>query len=622
MGRVAELRSLALLLELVETGRPQVVVAHGPAGIGKTALVREFLGGHPELRVVWASGDESEALLAFGVVDQMWRTSTAGGGIAPDAFRLDGVVDPLKMGAELLEAVAVLAADAPVALVVDDAHWADGPSLGAIAFALRRLVAERVLAVIVCRDELLGVLPPSLQRAPSGEGSVQLAVGGLGADDLAELAGLMGRTSLGMRAVRRLRDHTGGNPLHARALLEELGPEAFPDLDVGPLPAPAAFAAWVVGRLSRCSLDAQALLAGASVLGIRWRLDAAAALVGVDEPAAALDEVVGAGLVDVGVAWDGPHFAHPLIRATIYYNMAPGRRASLHAGAAASSPSRAESLRHRAAACLVEDPELAAEIAGFADEQEGRGAWAAAADGLLTANRLGPGADAERWLLAGVECLVQAGDTTRALAIRERVENCGPSARREYVRGFLAAVSGDRIAAKRLFDQAWSGIGSADRDVAAKVASQQAMIALNEGRGLDAVGWARRVLTANPRSRDRGIARAVEALGLGELGRFDEGMAAMGDWPLDDADFDSDRLGALLGHGVLRLWSGQLRQEAVELARAEDVARHLGPLYLRIIALFYLADAEYRLGRWAAASAHAELAVSLGRDAGEVWTLG
>ena len=77
VGRQPELAVLQARLVDALAGRPQIVQIQGPAGIGKTALLEHFLA---EVRtdqgpvVVWASGEETEELLAYGVVEQMARS--------------------------------------------------------------------------------------------------------------------------------------------------------------------------------------------------------------------------------------------------------------------------------------------------------------------------------------------------------------------------------------------------------------------------------------------------------------------------------------------------------------------------------------------------------------------
>mgnify|MGYP001792041644 CR=1 FL=1 len=57
---------------------------------------------------------------------------------------------PIWVGAALLELLGSMqTSGGPVLLLVDDAQWADRPSLQALLFALRRLQADRVLTLMV-----------------------------------------------------------------------------------------------------------------------------------------------------------------------------------------------------------------------------------------------------------------------------------------------------------------------------------------------------------------------------------------------------------------------------------------------------------------------------------------
>ena len=60
VGRRDELGVLESSLEDVRAARPRVVLVHGPAGVGKSALLRRFLGRLEGTRVLQASGDETE----------------------------------------------------------------------------------------------------------------------------------------------------------------------------------------------------------------------------------------------------------------------------------------------------------------------------------------------------------------------------------------------------------------------------------------------------------------------------------------------------------------------------------------------------------------------------------
>jgi hypothetical protein len=74
VGRQAELSALDARLTEVRAGRPRITLIQGEAGIGKTALVSHFVRAErpaPAPTVLWASGEETEELLAYGVIEQL-----------------------------------------------------------------------------------------------------------------------------------------------------------------------------------------------------------------------------------------------------------------------------------------------------------------------------------------------------------------------------------------------------------------------------------------------------------------------------------------------------------------------------------------------------------------------
>lgn len=628
VGREAELGLLRDALDAVGDGQPRIVLLHGPPGIGKTALARSFLAGHPEIDSVWSSGDDAESLLAFGVIDQLWR---AVGARRPS--RGESTVDHLAVGAELLDLFSDLATDRSVAVVVDDVQWADRPSMQALVFAARRLVAERLVLVLVCREDGLDTLPDGMKRVLAAEHVSRIALGGLDAGDLASLNLIRSGAELPTYTAKKLREHTEGNPLYALALLDEVPTEALAAATGDPLPAPRSYAAIVLGRLAGCGAEAVRLAEMASVLGVRCRVVDLTALgaslsptsshpVPIREP---LDELRSAGLVNLVAGGSDVAFAHPLIHAAVYHDLPPGHRATLHEAAARMAKAEADSIRHRIAATIGEDPALALEVATFATKEADRGAWSSAAHSFLAASRLHD----EQWMkeqyvIQGAECLMFGGDGLAAAGFLPQIQAAAPSARRHQLLGFVALVTGDRAGSQHLLEQAWlECTDPADRPVAAKVASQLSMVALNDGRAKDAIDWARQSLAFDAPSTNRGITRAVLGTAHGQLGRYDEGMAASGGTPDDPADYDAESMGIVVGRGVLRMFQGRPAAAIVDLTLADELGRRgVGPFSLRINALFHLADAEYRIGRWDQATMHAELATSLSADTNAVWTLG
>ena len=71
VGRADELAAMGAELDRVRTGQPRVLWLSGPAGIGKTSLIRRLLGDRTGVCVLWGCGEESETGIPYGVLDQL-----------------------------------------------------------------------------------------------------------------------------------------------------------------------------------------------------------------------------------------------------------------------------------------------------------------------------------------------------------------------------------------------------------------------------------------------------------------------------------------------------------------------------------------------------------------------
>src|SRR5919107_3686107 len=308
VGRADELAAMGAELDRVRAGQPRVLWLSGPAGIGKTSLIRRLLGDRSDVCVLWGCGEESETGIPFGVLDQL---------VADLPHRLRGPLldagppadaDPLAVGAELLTVLGGLPDSGPVVIVVDDAQWVADATGRALVFVGRRLRRDQVLVVVAARD---GTPPESAwwERGLTEDHLLhRVRLGGLAAEDVVELSSAVGGPALTPEAGRRLRDHTGGHPLHTTALLDELPAEALADTS-RILPAPRSFAALVLVRVAKLSPAAQDLVVAAAVLGTRSALSDVVALAGTPDPLTALDESVRAGLLDevlTGTVCTGP----------------------------------------------------------------------------------------------------------------------------------------------------------------------------------------------------------------------------------------------------------------------------------------------------------------------------
>jgi DNA-binding CsgD family transcriptional regulator len=626
VGRAAELDTLRSELDLARARTARLVLVEGAAGIGKTALVRRFLAASADTRVLRAEGDEAESQLPFGVLERL-----LGDLDVPLSRQLAAIVhgdapvmSATSAGTALLGLLGELQDGRPVVLVVDDAHWADGPSLAAITFALRRLKADQVLSIVCARETAIAI-PDGMRRLVDEEGGTWLRLTGLSTPDLQALAIAATGEPLSAGAARRLREHTLGSPLYAAALLGELGPRAF--AAAGPLPAPSSFAVLVQGRLASCSPPAEALAVAASVLGQRSAFATAARLAGDvvgTDPVAALDETVAAGLLRAEDDDTGSvvAFPHPLIRAAVYAEVRPARRAGLHARAADLLDGDA-ALAHRIAAAGPEDPELARVVVAAAGPAAARGAWGEAAANLLAAARLDP-MERELLVLHAAKIMLIGLDVAGVAALRDEIASYPPTADRDYVLGHLAILSGRPAVGRGLLEGAFAACDpERDPEVAAMIAAQLGFLAMNDNRGQDGVRWGRAALESSvPGSPLAQLALTALQGALATTGRAREALSLSP----DDAAGREARTGSgppalAFGRGLVRLWIDDLTGAMRDLAPVLDIVRsgNLAPTTFQ--ALVYLSETEFRLGAWDDAVVHADLAASLAADTGAVYAL-
>jgi DNA-binding CsgD family transcriptional regulator len=524
-----------------------------------------------------------------------------------------------------VELLGTLQKGPPVGLVIDDAQWADRPSLQALVFALRRLDADRILTLISTRDGVLGELLEGLHRLVTNGRGTLLRLAGLDAPAIRELGILMGFEQLSVRSAERIREHTQGSPLHVRALFEELPRDALEQPGDAPLPSPRDFSALVLGRLAGCAPQTQQLVIAAAVLGLRCPLSMARELTALADPLPALEQSMAARLLEVhGDLRRGTiAFPHPLVRAAVYHDLGPVRRATLHARAAELVEDEASSLRHRVAAASGDDPRLAAELAEFAYREAGHGAWASAAVALLSASGLAPpGAAGPQHLLEAAEYMLLGGDVTGVVALADAITACAPGPRRDYVLGSLAAMHGRGEEAERLLIGAYElSDATTDRRLVADIAGQLANQNLVRGRATEAATWAARALDA---SRDRSLvlnALSGWIVGLASAGRVSDALAAAESLSDPSADIHEASMDGYTGRGYTRLITDDLAGACSDLEPMATAFRRRGPAYLAVAALWLLATAEYRLGSWDDASLHGELSASIAEDTDQFWLL-
>ncbi len=630
VGRGPELGALASALSAARAREPRVVMVQGEAGIGKSSLIAEFLGSQPDLRTIAASGEIAEAVLPYGVVRQLADAAAAAsrGALADLELLSHGPgpgANPLAVGVELRALISCLQRKQAAVVVVEDLQWADLPSARALLFACRRLAADRMLVILTGRPGATSQLGEGWARFVSGDRrSSVVTLCGLDAEELGLLCRRLGRAELSERTVRRLADHTGGNPLLARALLDELTDRELRATG-GFFRAPRSLAGLILPRLAALSRSARDLVVAASVLGEHAALADAAAVAGTAEPALALDQAAEAGLL---VEQDTPSgravsFPHLLIRQAVYNDLGAERRRRLHLRAAAILDGQ-EALAHRVAAADGPDGELAADLCSAAAAAADAGQLLLAARHLQQAAAVtGRGPERDERALSAFELLVRAADVSAADAVRPVIEELPASTRRDTALGQLALLAARPGDAEALLRAAWDTHDPVrEAGVGGQAALGLGMLFKMSGAHAEAAVWLDRALGRGTGSEPwydaARCARSFAFVLSGDVGRA---LGLFGDLPVRSAMVPAARTDALASRGVARLWAGDLHAAVEDLALAVNRIGAGVQVRFPCRALAFLAETEFRLGRWDDSRGHAEMAVALACDADRAYDL-
>ncbi len=346
VGRDEECTVLRAELDRAFSGSTRVLVVGGEAGIGKTRLVAELtdLAGL-EWRVAWGQcvelGSNGVPYAPFisalrSLATEMGRESV-GTLLGPGRAELARLLPELGQAApesdigrgRLFEAVATLlersAAVHPVALVVEDVHWADPSTRDLLAFLVRSLNDTRLLVAVTYRtDEMhrthpLRHLLAELERSPR---VTRLAVPRLERTDVRDMLGHIRGDEPPQQTVDDVVERSGGVPFFVEELAgqepgEEL-PETLRDL--------------LLVRVESLPEAARGVLAVASVGGVQVRHDDLAAVADMtphDLDQALRDAVSNHQLV-VDRANHGYAFRHALVREAVHDDLLPGEHSALH----------------------------------------------------------------------------------------------------------------------------------------------------------------------------------------------------------------------------------------------------------------------------------------------------
>jgi class 3 adenylate cyclase/tetratricopeptide (TPR) repeat protein len=377
VGRVAERERLTALWGQACEGSLRVALIGGEAGVGKTRLSTHLaLDVHGEGgTVLFGRCDED-----LGVPYQPWTQALGHLVREAPAPMLDGHVeryggdlarlvpglgdrlselpaprqsDPETERYLLYAAVAGLlegaSADEPVVLILDDLHWADGPTLSLLRHVVTAGPAMRALVVGTYRDSDLSrehPLTALLADLHREQGVERMKLTGLDGEDVLALMEAAAGHELdedGRALAREIARETAGNPFFAGevlrhltesgALVQEEGGRWRLTGSLAELGLPQSVREVVGRRVARLGSDARTALSAAAVIGREFDLDLLLAVVEFPEDRLLdlLDEAVAASLLQESSERAGRFaFAHGLVEHTLYEDLGRARRARMH----------------------------------------------------------------------------------------------------------------------------------------------------------------------------------------------------------------------------------------------------------------------------------------------------
>jgi DNA-binding CsgD family transcriptional regulator len=461
IGRSEESRRLAALLDGAEQGTPAAALIAGDAGVGKTRLLAEFLleaqargaralvGGCMEVgdlglpyvpfvdafRTIGAAPEEAElaARLSASVPNLRRLLPVADDGPPPTS---DEALEQVELFGGIHTLLVRLSELAPVVLVIEDIHWADGATRDLLGFLIRSLRSGRIALVASYRaDELhrrhpLRPLLAEMVRMPDLE-RIELAP--FDRTEMAEyLTSLTGRDP-DPAAVDRIFDRSEGNAFFT----EELVAAGATSSDVM---LPEALADILRARVEALGENAQRVLKVASVAGRRvgHQLLLAASGTSEEELEDGLREAIAGRVLVADPVTETYRFRHALLQESVYGDLLPGERTRLHASYARllADTGPAAELAHHAFAAHDLRKALEASVVAAA-EAKAVLANSEAFDHLEQAlelwNRIEDaaevtGMDRSALLLAAASARAHSGKFRRAAALaREAVDGVDPS---------------------------------------------------------------------------------------------------------------------------------------------------------------------------------------------------
>jgi DNA-binding CsgD family transcriptional regulator len=417
VGRRTELDLLGGVLGNLDRESGVTIRVRGESGLGKTTLL-DWAETQTSAAVIRLTGSESEAELAYSGLASLTKAlrnlcvpvpephakvlDDATGGGSPQGL--------LKVSGATLAALAAAGEQTPLLLLIDDAQWVDDASCAALAFALRRLPDEPVVAIIAERADM----PSPFDNA----GFETIDLRGLGVEHAIALLGVGTDAAVAQRCV----EASGGSPLALSEIARQLDHDQLAGLT--PLPTDLIDGDHLIrsfvdriDALDSGARRAVAIVAAALDTTVADIHQAAAQISSGNEDLAASDV---AGVTRVSP--ESIELVHPLMRTAIRESVGPVAMREAHAALAAVVVDADKRAWHLAAATAGPDASVADELEQVALVADQRGAWGAAAATWQRAAALSTDvAERHRRLLAAGTSRWNASDPYGAMAVLDEV---------------------------------------------------------------------------------------------------------------------------------------------------------------------------------------------------------
>jgi tetratricopeptide (TPR) repeat protein len=368
VGREAELERLRTAADEAFAGRGSVVMLVGEPGIGKTRTAQE-LHTYARMRgaeVLWGRAHESSGAPPYWPWVQIARAHRD---LVPDEVRrrqyepyavelqrifpglrelFPNLPEPPPIESDegqfrLFDAFSAVlrsvASETPLALVLDDLHWADRATLQLLTHLARDLAQARILVVGTYRDTDLDRQHPlsgTLAELNREQLFERISLRGLDRPEMTSYVAAVAGIEPPPVLMDRIEEETEGNPFFLGEVVnlmaegEAFGFEhrqSFSDIAI-----PEGVKEALGRRLDRLSSEANELLGLASVAGREFehRLLAALTEHGEEQLLQLLEEALAARVVEETERIGEYRFTHALMQETLVGELSSARRVLLH----------------------------------------------------------------------------------------------------------------------------------------------------------------------------------------------------------------------------------------------------------------------------------------------------